>query len=176
MNLKLVEASLEYKDLVIDMLLEWRSYNDSHPGANRSPSAIFHGFHDYDEYLYLMNVASKEVKREGYVPSTQFFLLDVDRNIMVGACSIRHYLNETLRNGGGHIGDGIRPSERGKGYGTQLVKLALFEAKKLGIKEVMMSANKDNIASQKTIINNGGVFDKEVLSKGEILNNYWISL
>ncbi len=176
MNLKLVEASLKYKEQILDMLLEWRNYNNSHPGANRSPSAIFHGFDNYDEYLYLMNVASKQVKKERHVPSTQFYLLDEDRNIMVGACSIRHYLNEILRNGGGHIGDGIRPSERGKGYGTKLVELALKEAKKLGIKEVMMSCDKDNIASKKTIINNGGVFEKEIINEEEDILLYWIKL
>lgn len=53
--------------------------------------------------------------------------LDTDRNIFVGTVNIRHYLNEQLLAVGGHIGDGIRPSERRKGYGTKMVALAVIE-------------------------------------------------
>ena len=78
---------------------------------------------------------------------------------------------------GGHIGDGIRPSERGKGYGTELVRLALIECKKLGIHRVLMTCDKDNIASAKTILRNGGVLENEVVNEeGEIEQRYWIEL
>jgi hypothetical protein len=62
----------------------------------------------------------------------------------------------------GHIGDGIRPSERRKGYATAMIGLALKEAKKLGIRRVLMVCDKDNIGSAKSIINNGGILENEV--------------
>ena len=67
-----------------------------------------------------------------HVPSTTYFALDLDRNIFVGAINIRHYLNEKLLKDGGHIGDGVRPSERRKGYATEMIRLALPICKELG--------------------------------------------
>ena len=75
---------------------------------------------------------------------------------MVGAVNIRHKLNEYLLQYGGHIGDGIRPGERGKGYATRMIGLALEECKKLGIRKVLMVCDKENIGSAKSILKNGG--------------------
>ena len=69
---------------------------------------------------------------------------------------------------GGHIGDGIRPSERRKGNATKMIGLALLECKKLGIDRVMMSCNPDNIGSKKSILNNGFVFEDEILDRFDI--------
>ena len=99
------------------------------------------------------------------------------RNRLLGAANIRHELNDSLLITGGHIGDGIRPSERGKGFGTELVRLALIECKKLGIRRVLMTCDKSNTASAKTIIKNGGVLENEfVNSEGEIEQRYWITI
>ena len=61
--------------------------------------------------------------------------------------NIRHRLNEGLLATGGHIGDGVRPSERGKGYGTQMIALALDECRKMGIDRVLMCCDETNPAS-----------------------------
>ncbi len=104
------------------------------------------------------------------------FCLDEDRDTMVGAVNIRHYLNEYLLKYGGHIGDGIRPSERRKGYVTKMISLALEECKKLGMDKVLLVCDKDNIGSVKSIINNGGVLENEVLKEGKLIQRYWIML
>ena len=96
---------------------------------------------------------------------------------MVGAVGIRHYLNESLLQSGGHIGDGVRPSERRKGYATEIIRLALLECQKLGIDKVLMTCDKDNIGSAKSIINNGGVLENEFLNfDGVIGQRYWVCL
>ncbi|BCP61067.1 hypothetical protein SUT328_02500 [Streptococcus parasuis] len=60
---------------------------------------------------------------------------------MVGICTIRHDLNhEHLKNYIGHIGYSIHPEERRKGYATEQLRLALLEAKKLGIAQVLITA------------------------------------
>lgn len=102
--------------------------------------------------------------------------LDKDRNIFVGAVNIRHYLNDSLLKMGGHIGDGVRPSERRKGYATAMIALALEECRKLGIHKVLMCCDKENIASAKSIIHNGGVLENEVEEKGHLEQRYWIQL
>jgi len=75
---------------------------------------------------------------------------------------------------GGHIGDGIRPSERGKGYGTKIVSLAIEECEKLGIKDILMCCDKNNIASARTIIKNGGILENEIDDRCTIVKRYWI--
>lgn len=72
------------------------------------------------------------------------------------------------------IGDGIRPSERCKGYGTKMVSLAIEECEKMGIKDILMCCDKDNIASAKTIINNGSILENEINEEGVVVQRYWI--
>ena len=85
---------------------------------------------------------------EGYVPQTYYFLWDDDR--IVGLFKLRHYLNDFLRNGPGHIGCGILPEYRGKGYATDGLKIAIEEASKIVPEdELYFSVHKDNIASLK---------------------------
>ena len=111
------------------------------------------------------------------MPTTTLFCYDYDKNIFVGAVNIRHCLDEGLLHSGGHIGDGIQPSERRKGYATAMIALALKECKKLGIDRVLMCCRKDNIGSAKSIINNGGVLENEVLDEdGVLTQRYWIDL
>ena len=155
------------------MLDEWVSYNNSHD-TNHSPWAIFkNDYHNFD--YYLDNLELKEPKN-GYVPDSTFFALDVERNIFVGAINIRHYLNEKLLLDGGHIGDGVRPSERRKGYATEIIRLGLEECKKLGITKVLIVCDKGNIGSRKSILNNGGVLENEIDVDGTIAQRYWIDL
>lgn len=90
--------------------------------------------------------------------------------------NIRHDLNDYLLKYGGHIGDGIRPSERRKGYATEMIRLALEECRKLGLTRVLVTRDKNNIGSAKSIIRNGGILENEVLEKGVIKQRYWIAL
>lgn len=174
MNVKLIKMSHQYKDQLIEMIDEWRADIEQHH-TNHSPYVIFrHDYHDFD--FYISHLESSE-PREGLVPDSTFFCLDVDRNRLVGAINIRHQLNDYLYQFGGHIGDGIRPSERKKGYATKMIKLALQECKKLGIYKVLMVCDKDNIGSAKSIIKNGGMLENEFVNdEGVIEQRYWISL
>ena len=90
--------------------------------------------------------------------------------------NIRHRLNDALLRSGGHVGDGIRPSERGKGLGTELVRLALEECQKLGIRRVLMVCSRENPASARTIQKNGGILENELPVDGVIEQRYWITL
>ncbi len=95
---------------------------------------------------------------------------------MVGAVNIRHYLNEALLLNGGHIGDGVVPSERRKGIATAMISLSLEECRKLGIDQVLMVCDKENVGSAKSIINNGGILENEVVVDGVTEQRYWIKL
>lgn len=174
MNIELVRLTPAYKEQLFDMLTEWKADIETNH-TNHSPWMIFRNdHHDFDHYLE--NLEIKEETADGHVPDTTLFCLDKDRNIFVGAVNIRHYLNERLLLTGGHIGDGIRPSERRKGYATAMIALALEECKKLGIHRVLMCCDKDNIGSAKSIIRNGGVLENEVEANGHLEQRYWIQL
>ncbi len=174
MGLKLIRLTKEYEKEVCDMLDEWKRDQEINH-TNHSPWAIFKNDpHDFDFYLEHLEI--KEETRDR-VPDSVFFLLDEDRNRLLGAVNIRHHLNASLLQEGGHIGDGIRPSERRKGYATELVRLALIECRKLGIDRVLMTCDKDNIGSAKAIVKNGGVLENEFVNdEGNLEQRYWISL
>lgn len=174
MSLKLIKLTKEYEKELGEMIDEWRADQVAN-GTNRSPWAIFkNDYHDFD--YYLENLEIKEAT-DGKVPDSVFFLLDEERGRLLGAVNIRHYLNEALLKEGGHIGDGIRPSERRRGYATEMIRLALEECRKLGIDRVLMTCDKDNVGSAKSIVKNGGVLENEfVNSDGEIEQRYWIEL
>ena len=114
--------------------------------------------------------------REGFVPATTLFLKRLSDNKICGSISIRHELNEFLLNFGGHIGYSVTPSERGKGYGKLQLKKAIEEAKKLNITSCLITADVENIASNKTILSQGGVLENTVIWKNDPLNRYWIKL
>lgn len=172
MKVRLIKLTSEYKEKLMDMIDEWKEDQELN-NTDQSPSVIFkHDPRDFEYYLEHLEL--KEAK-DGKVPDSVFFLLDEERDRLLGAVNIRHYLNDFLLQQGGHIGDGIRPSERRKGYGTEILRLALLECKKLGIDRVLVTCDKDNIASAKAIKNNGGVLENEFLNdEGVLEQRYWI--
>lgn len=174
MNVRLIKLTKEYEKQLGEMIDEWKIDQEKNH-TNHSPWAIFkNDYHDFN--YYLDNLEVREPK-DGTVPDSTFFLLDEERNILLGAVNIRHYLNDYLLKYGGHIGDGIRPSERNKGYATEMIRLALQECVKLGIRKVLMVCDKSNIASAKTIIKNCGILENEFVDEdGEIQQRYWISI
>ena len=167
MHLELVKAEPRYEKLITDTLDEWYAVKEK-----IVPRAItkddYHNFKAYCENIDVVDTSG------GFVPGSTFFCLDTERNIMVGAVNIRHYLNEPLLLNGGHIGDGVRPSERRKGIATAMIALALIECKKLGIDNVLMVCDKDNTGSAKSIVNNGGILENEVTVDGITTQRYWI--
>ncbi|MBQ4591095.1 MAG: GNAT family N-acetyltransferase [Clostridia bacterium] len=165
--LKLVKLTEEYRPQLCGMMDEWTASGEKIiPWAIRKCDC-----HDFPAYLDSLEVRESDGI---HVPDSTFFCLDTDRNIFVGAVNIRHCLNERLLFSGGHIGDGIRPGERGKGYGTKMIALALEECDRLGIREVLMCCDKDNPSSARTIVKNGGVLENEVTAGGTVIQRYWI--
>ena len=174
MSLKLIKLTRDYERELGEMIDEWRKDQEENH-TNHSPYAIFkNDYHDLD--YYLENLEYKE-ESNGRVKDTVFFLLDDERNRLLGAVNIRHYLSYNLYLEGGHIGDGIRPSERRKGYATKMIQLALTECRKLGMDKVLIVCDKDNPGSARSIMNNGGVLENEITdSEGCLMQRYWIDI
>ena len=119
-----------------------------------------------------------EQQPEGYVPETTLFLFDDEK--FIGFYNIRHSLNDHLKKEGGHIAYQIIPSERGKGYVKQGLKLVLkWCHDELGLDEVLLTCHAENQASDKamtSVMNEiGGKRDSDIqLENGSIERHVWI--
>jgi predicted acetyltransferase len=111
-----------------------------------------------------------------FVPNT--FLVGVIGNRIVSRISIRHELNDFLASVGGHVGYGVVPSERKKGYGTKMLNLVFPVAANLGISRLLITCDDDNLGSIKIIENNGGIFESLIRDTNsmKMKKRYWIEL
>lgn len=107
---------------------------------------------------------------EGYVPSTTYWLMSGDR--IVGVSNLRHYLNARIAHVGGHIGLGVRPSERGKGIGKLLMKLTIEQVRARGIDAVHIHCYAHNRASAGMILANGGILHSEITDGNHTVQRY----
>ena len=109
------------------------------------------------------------------VPSTTYFAIRKDDDRLVGVIDLRHHINHpVLGTWGGHCGYSVRPSERGNGYAKEMLRLNIQNAREMGIEKLLVTCEETNIASEKTILANGGVFEKTVEADGSIMKRYWI--
>ncbi|MCX7028419.1 MAG: GNAT family N-acetyltransferase [Spirochaetes bacterium] len=118
---------------------------------------------------------SDDMYVRGKVPSTLYFLVDNAGRIL-GAIDFRHALNENLMLHGGHIGYGVRPSERRKGCCSLMLAMLLPKIKARGYTGVLLTCDDDNSGSIRTIEKNGGVLENKVVHEGKLSRRYWIDL
>ncbi len=172
-KLKLVFPTKEYKSKVENYLNEFFENGEMELYGDGGLDEI----KDFYKWLEIIeNDLSKETL-EDRCKATFFLVIRKSDNKIVGNMQIRHYLTDNLLLNGGHIGESVRPSERNKGYATEMIRLALKECKKLGINRVLMVCDENNIYSKKSIIKNGGILENKILEEnGKYTERYWISL
>ena len=150
MNIEDAKQQWEY---VTAMPADENGVTNSHEGVS---------FEDYmDKVLPELMMHENPVNMpDWFVPETYYYLWDGD--VLVGEFRIRHYLTEALKTGAGHIGYSIKKEYRGRGYGTKGMALTLELAKKIvPEEEIYLRVNKDNPASLKVMLKNGGRIDHE---------------
>lgn len=132
----------------------------------------------FEKYI---EIAPGFVKGE-YIPSEHapccmLFAFNGEGKI-VGRTSIRIELNDHLLKVGGHIGYGVCPSFRRRGYATQILKESLNYVRDNinGLKKVLVTCDEDNIGSRKTITKNGGELENIIEIGGVRKMRFWINL
>lgn len=166
--------SLARKEDAIEYIKETKEYHSAINAVGGLDKFLdnYEGWLEKLEQAAHVTLNGKEVPRKNY-----FFVRNSDRKI-IGMVSIRLQLNEEYKNGSGHIGYSIRPTERGKGYNKINLYLALKVCQEHGIEEALLKANLSNPASWRTMEALGGIRYKEDYdeAKGEIAVFYKIDV
>ena len=152
----------ELKELNMDMgVSEYEMYQDiplKEPGSTNLCNGLpYEVFKNYLE----SQLARKYQNISKYDTPTITYILYIN-SIPVGYICIRTKIDNQWKKWSGNFYYTVRLSERKKGYGTKMLKLALNEFKKLGLKEIYGQSSSDNYASEKVIENNGGILLEEI--------------
>ncbi len=163
--MKLVFPCIEYKEKAEAFIHELYEHNSEIAGSGGLHKHLRNS--SYEAWLKRV-IADMDIAnvRPGRVPSLTYFYVREEDDEVIGMINIRLALNDLLRQEGGHIGYSIRPTERRKHYGTQMLEAALKVCDVLGIHEVVLTCDKSNVASAGVIKNCGGVLEAEFYSDG----------
>jgi predicted acetyltransferase len=172
-----IELVLPSKELRL-AALEYRQEHFDNNERELHGSSLFDITDSYDDWVELVKNNSDEKRVDpNWVVTSTFFAIRKRDGKIVGMVAVRHALNEFLRSYGGHIGYGVRPTERNRGYAAQILSMALEYCRTIGLHDVLIACNKDNEASRKTITKCGGVLEKEFChADGKTVLRFWIAL
>lgn len=177
MKLYLKEPTINDKEKVIIMCQEFNNSNDQY--KFEGTSNIRYVLEDsYEKYLEKC-ISDKTIEEENldWSNATNYLLVDENDNIY-GCSQLRSSLKGNLVNVGGNVAYAIRPSERGKGYGTVQLQLLLKKLNDLGIEKALITCRENNIGSKKTMEKFIGESDLlvESIYPGVKEYRYWIDI
>lgn len=172
--------TINRKQEASDYLEELVKYNSDLNGIGCMDMCLLNGA-TYEEWLLELEKRKniEYVKQINRCLSRTFFVVRENDNKIVGMINIRYNIsNEMLKMGASHIGYGIRPTERRKGYAKIALYLGLLEEQKLGEENILLDCTVDNIGSNKTIQALGGKLEKTAWDSNDntMTNYYWINV
>ncbi|MCR5664173.1 MAG: GNAT family N-acetyltransferase [Oscillospiraceae bacterium] len=174
----LEQPSLRRREAIVDYLHEFVACGSEINGSG-SLDKIFSGFSFEQALERCLRMEDPAYAASiDHCPGRTFLLIRAGDDRLIGTINVRWNLSETMLRWAGHIGYGIRPSERRKGYAKLQLYAGLKEAQKLGLERVMLGCSTDNPASEKTIRALGGVFERMGVDPqdGEESLVFWIDV
>lgn len=173
-DLRLVRPDKTYEKIALEMKQEFFSNGETVINGG----ALIEKMEYFDWLINTVNNSRPETVRNDWVVSSTYFVERVQDERVIGMVDIRHTLdNSFLKSYGGNIGYSVRPSERHKGYGIGILKMALDYSRTIGLTSVMLGCYADNIASIRTIEACGGIEEnKECSLHGRRVKKYCITL
>lgn len=171
-NIILVRPTLELKEKALD----YRKEHFQHGEQVICGSELFDKTESYEEWLSSVTQnADPKTVNENWVVTDTFFAIRKSDDKIIGIIDLRHTLNEFLKDLG-NCGYSVRPSERKKGYATEMLYQLLQIAREANLKELHISVEKGNTASMKVIQKNGGIYGRSFSFENETADIYRISL
>lgn len=171
-NICLVRPALELKEKALAYREEHFAYGETIICG----SELLDKTKSYEEWLdSVTRNTSPETVNENWVVTDTFFAVRKSDDRIVGIIDLRHDLNDFLKDLG-NCGYSVRPSERKKGYATEMLGEILQVARAAGMEAVHISVEKENEASIKVIQKNGGVYERSFNHEGEKADIYKICL
>lgn len=120
----------------------------------------------------LRKEAAGEDLRPGWVRSD--FLVAEVAGVPVGRVSLRHELNDQLRQVNGHVGYAVAPEHRRRGHATEMLRQSVARLAGRGVEQVLVTCEADNAGSAAVIETNGGVLEDIRDVDGRMIRRYWI--
>ncbi len=165
----LIEPRADLQESYVGLVLEFLSNNE--------PLVPFTLAYPYDDFTALVRRLDNDSRGigipEGFVPHSTYCLV-TDEQELVGVSNLRHALTPRLLREGVNVGYGIRPSKRDNGYASLLLKLTPERTGARGLDRVLLTCGKDNVASARVIMKNGGILDSEefIEERNEVVQRY----
>ena len=169
--LKLIQPALEFEEQVNEYVKEHFEHGENELSASKGLTSAS----SYEEWVQTA-IREEENPKENWVRNNTYLVIREEDNKLIGLLNIRKEDNERILDWAGHIGYGVRPTERRKGYASEILRLALAECRRIGMKKVMLGCHQDNIGSKKTIEKNNAVYERKVMVEGKPAFVYWIEL
>lgn len=174
----LENPSMERKNDVIEYMNEHVKYNSAINGTGSFDHVLEGETYEECMYRYYKIQDNEYAKSIDRCPGKTYFLIRKNDNKLIGMINIRHHLSPKMLVHGGHIGYGIRPTERRKGYNKINLYLGLIKAlEEFNLDKVMLDCDVKNLGSDKTIQALGGVLERTDIDDydGALTNVYWIN-
>lgn len=169
--IKLIRPSKELKEKALAFKKEFFDNNESVING----SELLDKTEDYDQWLAAVTAnTNPQTVNPVWVLTDTFFAVD-DYEKIVGIIDLRHELNDFLKDCG-HCGYSVRPSERRKGYATEMLRQLKNVAKDSGMKDLQLAVERSNESSVKTILKNDGVYERTFEFENQPADVYKIKL
>jgi len=171
-EIKLIKPSVEYADEIMKFRQELLDAESEFAGCG-----FLFNCKTGEEWIEKVERNETSSCNDVIITSSSYIAVRLRDNKIVGIIQLRHHIDHPVLGAwAGHIGYTVRPSERRKGYAKEMLRQNLQHCRDRGLAKVLVGCDSDNIASEKTIVANGGVFEKEIFADGKMKKRFWINL